>query len=62
MLLEDLCALMAKGTVHPDALLQLDYKEDDDRRSMPRAIANFAASDAPVARQHDRLARATPRP
>jgi glycerophosphoryl diester phosphodiesterase len=49
MLLEDLAALLARGTIHPDAMLQLDYKEDaaalDDR-----AIANFAASVAPVAK------------
>ena len=49
MLLEDLAALLAKGTVSPDALLQLDYKEDLAALD-PRAIANFAASVAPVAR------------
>jgi glycerophosphoryl diester phosphodiesterase len=47
-LLEDLVGLMA-GDIHPDALLQLDYKEDAaalDRET----VANFAASVAPVAR------------
>lgn len=49
MLLEDLCALLARGGLHPDALLQLDYKEDwkvlDEA-----ALASFKASVAPVAR------------
>jgi glycerophosphoryl diester phosphodiesterase len=49
MLLEDLCAVMASGTVHPDALLQLDYKEDlaalDDR-----TVERFRTSVEPVAR------------
>jgi len=49
MLLEDLCTLMASGTVHPDALLQLDYKEDlaalDDH-----TVGRFRRSVAPVAR------------
>ena len=50
MLLEDLADLLLKGGLHPDALLQLDYKEDwkvlDER-----AIASFKSSVAPVA-QH----------
>jgi len=49
MLLEDLTELLLKGELHPDALLQLDYKEDwkvlDER-----AIASFKRSVAPVAR------------
>lgn len=49
MLLEDLAALLAKSGAHPDALLQLDYKEDakvlDDR-----AIRTFKDSVGPVAR------------
>ena len=48
MLLEDLCALLAQGGLHPDALLQLDYKEDW-RVLDPKAIASFGASVAPVA-------------
>lgn len=49
MLLDDLCALMASGKVHPDALLQLDYKEDEKVLDA-RAIANFARATAPVAK------------
>lgn len=49
MLLEDLCALLAQGGLHPDALLQLDYKEDW-RVLDPAAVASFKASVAPVAR------------
>jgi len=48
MLLDDLCALMAEGTVHPDALLQLDYKQDETVLD-GRAIENFARSVGPVA-------------
>lgn len=48
MLLEDLAALIAAGSAHGDALLQLDYKLDahalDDA-----AIESFARSVAPVA-------------
>jgi glycerophosphoryl diester phosphodiesterase len=40
---------MASGTVHPDALLQLDYKEDETVLDA-RAIENFARATAPVAR------------
>ena len=49
MLLDDLCALMATRTVHPDALLQLDYKEDETVLD-DRAIANFAKAIGPVAK------------
>jgi glycerophosphoryl diester phosphodiesterase len=48
MLLEDLTALLAKGGLHPDALLQLDYKEDSKVLDAA-AIASFKASVAPVA-------------
>ena len=48
MLLDDLCALMAQGKVHPDALLQLDYKEDETVLDA-RAIENFARATGPVA-------------
>lgn len=41
MLLEDLAALIAGAIVHPEALLQLDYKEDAAALT-PRAIATFA--------------------
>lgn len=49
MLLEDLCRLMASGTVHPNALLQLDYKEDAAALDA-RTLARFAESVTPVAR------------
>jgi len=49
MLLDDLCMLMASGTMHPDALLQLDYKEDDKVLD-GRAIANFRRATLPVAK------------
>lgn len=49
MLLDDLCTLMAKGTMHPEALLQLDYKEDETVLDA-RAVENFARATAPVAR------------
>ena len=49
MLLEDLCALLAGGGLHPDALLQLDYKEDATVLDAA-AVASFKASVAPVAR------------
>jgi glycerophosphoryl diester phosphodiesterase len=49
MLLEDLCGLMASGTVHPDALLQLDYKEDLAALDA-RTLERFAQSVTPVAR------------
>lgn len=50
MLLEDLAALLEQGGLHPDALLQLDYKEDwtvlDEA-----ALQTFKQAVAPVA-QH----------
>lgn len=49
MLLEDLSALLAQGEVHPDALLQLDYKENWEVLDAA-AIYSFKASVAPVAR------------
>jgi glycerophosphoryl diester phosphodiesterase len=49
MLLEDLAALIARDGAHPEALLQLDFKEDA-RALTPRALATFAAALAPVAR------------
>lgn len=47
-LLEDLAELMA-GNIHPDALLQLDYKEDTTALDH-ETIENFAASVSSVAR------------
>ncbi|NTE37485.1 glycerophosphodiester phosphodiesterase [Agrobacterium tumefaciens] len=49
MLLEDLCALLAEGTVHPDALLQLDFKEDRQALT-PQVVAGFGASVSPLAK------------
>lgn len=49
MLLEDLCALLAESPPHPDALLQLDYKQDLAALD-PQTIASFVRSTAPVAR------------
>lgn len=48
MLLDDLCTLIASGKLHPDALLQLDYKEDETILD-GRAIANFRRATLPVA-------------
>lgn len=48
MLLEDLCALLAREIIHPDALLQLDFKEDRHALT-PQVIAGFSASIAPLA-------------
>jgi glycerophosphoryl diester phosphodiesterase len=48
MLLDDLCALMVSGSLHPEALLQLDYKEDDTVLDAV-ALANFARATTPVA-------------
>lgn len=48
MLLDDLCALMASMGVHPEALLQLDYKEDEHVLDA-RALENFARATAPIA-------------
>jgi len=41
LLLEDLCDLLAKNPPHPDALLQLDFKEDMAALD-PLTIENFA--------------------
>lgn len=49
MLLEDLCALLAEGGLHADALLQLDYKEDW-RALDAAALAMFTRAVEPVAR------------
>lgn len=49
MLLEDLCALLAQEPPHPDALLQLDFKEDMAALD-PATIAAFGRTVAPVAR------------
>ena len=46
---EDLCALLAQNQPHPDALLQLDFKEDSAALT-PEVIANFGATVGPVAR------------
>lgn len=48
LLLEDLCALLAREGVHPEALLQLDFKEDMAALT-PDVIANFGATVAPIA-------------
>ena len=48
MLLDDLCVLMAEGRVHPEALLQLDYKEDETVLDA-QAIAKFGRATGPVA-------------
>jgi glycerophosphoryl diester phosphodiesterase len=49
MLLEDLADLLEQGGLHPDALLQLDYKEDW-RVLDPVAVATFKRAVAPVAK------------
>lgn len=49
MLLEDLCALLATQPPHPDALLQLDFKEDMAALD-PATIAAFGRTVASVAR------------
>lgn len=49
MLLEDLCALLVARPPHPDALLQLDYKQDETVLD-ERAVACFRRATAPVAR------------
>jgi len=43
MLLEDLAALLAGAGLHPDALLQLDYKEHNPPLT-PEAVATFAGA------------------
>ena len=47
MLLDDLCALMAEAKVHPDALLQLDYKQDETVLDTV-AVEKFAGATTPV--------------
>ncbi len=47
LLLEDLCDLLAREDVHPDALLQLDFKENL-AALLPQIAANFAKSVAPI--------------
>ena len=47
MLLEDLAALLEGGGIHPDALLQLDFKQTIAVLS-PDTIAAFTAAIAPV--------------
>lgn len=49
MLLEDLCALLADDTVHPDALLQLDFKENRQALA-PQVVAGFGISVSPIAK------------
>lgn len=49
MLLEDLAALLARDGAHPDALLQLDYKEDAAALNA-ETVANFAKAMGPVGR------------
>ena len=48
MLLEDLCVLMAGGSVHADALLQLDYKQDESVLN-GNTLDNFAHATGSVA-------------
>jgi len=48
MLLEDLCSLLASNPPHPDALLQLDFKEDMAALDA-ETIAGFGRTVAPVA-------------
>jgi glycerophosphoryl diester phosphodiesterase len=48
MLLEDLAALIARDGAHPEALLQLDYKEDAAALNS-EIISNFAEALRPVA-------------
>ena len=49
MLLEDLCALLVQTPPHPDALLQLDYKEDESVLDGP-TVETFARATRPIAR------------
>ncbi|MGF9567017.1 glycerophosphodiester phosphodiesterase family protein [Neorhizobium sp. JUb45] len=48
LLLEDLCALLVGQGVHPDALLQLDYKEDLSALT-PQVITNFGKRATSIA-------------
>ncbi len=50
MLLEDLCSLLGENPAHPDALLQLDFKENRSRLDRG-TIESFAAAVGPVADQ-----------
>lgn len=50
MLLEDLFALLGENPPHPDALLQLDFKEDLAALD-PLTVENFAVSVMPLAAQ-----------
>jgi glycerophosphoryl diester phosphodiesterase len=69
MLLEDLCILLAQQQPHPDALLQLDFKQDSAALDAP-TIASFANSIGALAPHMivscgdaeavERLATATP--
>jgi glycerophosphoryl diester phosphodiesterase len=49
MLLEDLCALLTRTPPHPDALLQLDYKEGQGPLDA-ETIATFARHVGPLGR------------
>lgn len=49
MLLEDLAALLVETPPHPDALLQLDFKEDAAALDAA-TVSNFVAAIGPVAR------------
>jgi len=50
MLFEDLCALIAAGDgISPEAVLQLDLKEEDPAALGSREIASFAAAVRPIA-------------
>ena len=49
MLLEDLAALLVATPPHPDALLQLDFKEDAAALDAA-TVSNFVAAVTPVAR------------
>lgn len=48
MLLEDLCDLLSRERPHPDAMLQLDFKETSAALD-EATVANFARSVGPVA-------------
>ena len=49
MLLEDLCALLVETPPHPEALLQLDYKEDEAVLDV-RTVETFAKATRPIAK------------
>ncbi len=49
LLLEDLCDLLVKNPPHPDALLQLDFKEDLSALD-PLTAENFALAVSPLVR------------